>query len=163
LDILLRVEAGVAARVYARGAEQVADGAVWVLGRCECVEQEGCADGVPERAVGLAVSRELGDGTGELMAVQELGEVVALLAGVGEAGEAEGVDQADRLDGRAPAVKESPVDANIVADNEGAVEAAGEFRLDIGDGGCVGEGAGGQAGGDPGPPRNSALRVDEVQ
>lgn len=73
---------------------------------------------VPKGAVGVAAASDLGDVRGELAAVKERCESVALRAGRREGGQPQGVEQASRLDGWAFPVQQAPVDRDVVANDD---------------------------------------------
>jgi hypothetical protein len=58
------------------------------------------------------------------------------------AGQAEGVDECGRGDRGVAAVQETPVDADVVADDDVPADAAGELRLDGGGAGGRGQDGG---------------------
>ena len=75
--------------------------------------------------------------SGELMAVQGLSEIVALLAWMSVAGQAERVNQCCRSDRWAPPMEEPPVHVDVVADHERTVQAACQLGFDHFDRGSV--------------------------
>lgn len=82
---------------------------------------------------------------GQPMSFDQDGEAVRA-CGSDFPGQRQGVDQAGRDDGRAAAVEEAPVDADVVADQISAVGPSGEFGLDSRDGRRGPEGWVGQSG-----------------
>ena len=91
-----------------------------------------------------------GDETGylgrEVVPVEQHAKRVPFHAGVHVPGEPQGVDQGVGLDGLAAAAQEPVVHADVVADDDLAVDALGEFGGDLGQRGRRGEDLAGEAG-----------------